>query len=139
MHWLLCPHFEKIGVHIFLICTSQSVRCFVTVDQILFNQYLLTPLLESCRTWDKSLPIESKCSGNMVKSHGQTAGLFTIIVNSVSFDPFAWKLPNLAQWFPLESRLFHWFLGHMVKRTRFWTCLFNFWSPYCLIPGSFYQ
>ena len=40
----------------------------------------------------------------MVKSHGQTAGLFTIIVNSKSFDPFAWKLPNLAQWFPLESR-----------------------------------
>ena len=34
-------------------------------------------------------------------------------VRSISFDPFAWKLPNLVQCMPLDVP--YWFSGHMVK------------------------
>ena len=38
----------------------------------------------------------------MVKGQGQNAGLCTNAVRSISFDPFAWKSPNLVQWMPLK-------------------------------------
>ena len=30
--------------------------------------------------------------------------LFLILRTKISFDPFAWKILNLVQWMPLESR-----------------------------------
>ena len=65
-------------------------------------------MLESCQTWNREYPekldVPYWFSGHMVKGQGQTAGLCTNDVHSISFDPFIWKLPNLVWLMPLGSR-----------------------------------
>ena len=43
-------------------------------------------------------------AGHMVKGQGQTACLYTNDVQSISFDPFIFKLPNLVWLMPLGGR-----------------------------------
>ena len=40
------------------------------------------------------------------KGNVKTSGLYTNVVRSISFHPFALKLPNLEQWMPLVSGYF---------------------------------
>ena len=43
-------------------------------------------------------------------------------VRSISFDPFAWKLPNLVQWMPIERR---WSL--LMLRSNWWSLYKSAW------------
>ena len=125
----LCPTLKK------------GAYCFAPigwyVDKLMSAQYLLNPVLESCQTW------YSEClygvddpfwfSGPMVKRQGQTAGLCSNVVCSISLDPFAGKLPNLKQWMSLESR---WSL--LISWSHYQRSSLNCWSLFrcCLLNIS---
>ena len=69
-----------------------------SVDQVLFTQYLLIPLLESCQTWYGEYPIAVGFPFGfqvMVKGQGQNVSLCTNVVCSISFNPF--EIANLVQ------------------------------------------
>ena len=77
---------------------------------MLFAQYLLTPLLESCQTWYSGCPwktdVPYRFSGHVIKGQGKTAYLHPrcclLTISMVT------KLATLVD-FP------HCFLGHKVK------------------------
>ena len=84
--FIMSPLRKKRGHTVLQLLVGQSV------DKAMSAHYLLTPLLESCHTCYSGCPLIKSSywfSGHMVQ--GQTAGLGTIDVSLISFDPFAWK------------------------------------------------
>ena len=67
-------------------------------------------------------------------------------IRSISFDPFAWKMPNWVQWVPKKVDDSYWFTGHMPKiKVNCWSlkkcCPLNIPWPICrkLVKRSLVQ
>ena len=87
------PSSEKGGI-LFSTCWS---NCRQSDD----NSISLKPLCLRVAKLSSVNPLDNRFSNHMVKGQGQTAGHCTYIIfikrPTVSYDPFALKLPNLVQ------------------------------------------
>ena len=58
--------------------------------------------------------LNSRFSPLLFRSHWSKVKVKLLVFVQISFDSSAWKLPNLVQWMPIESRKY-WFSDYMVK------------------------
>ena len=86
-------------------------------------------------------PIDFQVTWSKVKV--KTSSLYTNVVHSISFHPFALKLPNLEQWMPLVSGYFPLDFRSHGQRSR-WICWsssqcyhFNILWTSCLLITKF--
>ena len=97
------------------------------------TQYILTPLLKKYQIWHRWPLLIFKS-----QSQGQTAGLCTNVVCSISLDFFAWKFPNFVQWVPLGRRwpILIFRSNGQRSRPNYWSlyncCLLIIFWPHCL-------